>query len=104
MTETVSASNEQNGKNNSNSKDPELEDLLMEGNDILAEIEKYEMNLTELHILDPASKSNVNRTNVNDFIEYLTYEQLNQVTNDILELLNINDFTNERKLNNTILA
>ncbi|KAL7031233.1 hypothetical protein ACKWTF_006940 [Chironomus riparius] len=94
VTEAVSVSNEKNTENDNNSEDPELEDLLLEGNDILAELEKYEKNLNELHLHDPASISNENRTTVNDFIEYLTYEQLNQVTNDILELLNINDFVN----------
>lgn len=105
MIEAV-AVNGLNGQNNEENKDPELEDLLLEGNDILAEIENYEKNLDTAQLLNYRTDTinELNNTNVNDFIEFLTYEQLTEVSNDILELLNINYFENGTKLNNTIKA
>ena len=105
MIEAV-AVNGLNGQNNEENKDPELEDLLLEGNDILAEIENYEKNLDTAKLLNYRTDTinELNNTNVNDFIEFLTYEQLTEVSNDILELFNINYIENEKKLNNTIKA
>jgi hypothetical protein len=93
-----------NGQNNENNKDPELEDLLMEGDDILAEIENYEKNLDTARVLhnQTATNNEFNYTNVNDFIEFLTYEQLTEVSNDILELLNINYNENGEKLSSIV--
>jgi len=95
-----------NEQNNEHNKDPELEDLLLEGNDILAEIENYEKNLDTTQVLNYRTDTinELNNTNVNDFIEFLTYEQLTEVSNDILELFNINYFENGKILNNTIKA
>lgn len=103
VTEAITTSNEQSNQNNDNGKDIEIENLLLEGNDILAEIENYEKNL---HATTNQQSINheLNKTTINDFIEYLTYEQLNEVTNDILELLNINDFVNEKKINNILVT
>lgn len=106
VTEAVTPSNEQINQKNDKIADPELNDLLLEGNDILAEIEKYEKNLDLPPLITTQQSINheLNKTNINNFIEYLTYEQLNEVTNDILELLNINDFQNGKKLNTTLVT
>lgn len=103
VTEAITTSNEQSNQNNDNGKDIEIENLLLEGNDILAEIENYEKNLHPT-TYQQSINHELNKTTINDFIEYLTYEQLNEVTNDILELLNINDFVNEKKINNILVT